>query len=118
MNDLEKTCYVLWMDVDEPYSEFTHIVSVFKTKEAAESEKKYLEEQEEQKEKRYNSIKDEMMKYEDYIYKNDLDDEPDGGVEKTAKHFNVPSERVQEILDEPYFHKYNFWITEQKYINK
>lgn len=118
MSDLENTCYVLWTDVDEPYSEFTYIVSVFKTKESAESEKKHLEEQEEQKEKRYNSIKDEMMKYEDYIYQNDLEDEPDGGVDKTAKHFNVPSERVQEILDEPYFHKYNFWITEQNYINK
>ena len=118
MSDLENTCYVLWMTDDIQYSELTHIVSVFKTREAAESEKKRQEELDKQNEERYNSIKDEMMKYEEYIYQNNLEDETDGGVEKTAKHFNVPSERVQEILDEPYFHKYNFWITEQKYINK
>lgn len=113
----EKWCYALRMAEDEPYGD-DYVLSIYKTREAAESEKKRLEELEKQKEKRYNSISDEMSKYEDYIYENNLDGTPDCGVMETAKHFGVTPSRVQEVLNEPYYYPYIYWITKENYIER
>lgn len=113
----EQCCYALNIAADEPYSDPV-ILSIYKTREAAESEKKRLEELEKQKEERYNSIRDEMSKYEDYIYENNLDGTPDCGVMETAKHFGVLPSRVQEVLNEPYYYPYVYWITKEKYIER
>ena len=113
----EQCCYALNIAADEPYSDPV-ILSIYKTHEAAESEKKRLEELEKEKEEHYNSIKEEQLKYEDYIYQNNLDGTPDNGVMETARHFGVTPSRVQEILNEPYYYPYVYWITKEKYIER
>lgn len=113
----EKWCYALRAAEDEPYSD-DYVVSIFRTEEAVESEKRHLEKLEKRKRGHYLSIKEEMIKYEDYIYQNNLDDTPDNGVTETARHFGVTPSRVQEILNEPYYYPYVYWITKEKYIER
>ena len=113
----EKWCYALRAAEDEPYSD-DYVVSIFQTQEAAESEKKRLEDLDKEKCERYNSIKEEQLKYEDYIYQNDLDGTPDCGVMEKARHFGVTPSRVQEVLDEPYYYPYVYRITKENYIER
>lgn len=111
----EKWCYALRMAEDEPFGD-DYVVSIYKTEKAAKSEKERLEKLEKEKEEHYNSIKEEQKKYEDYIFLNNLYDTLDNGVTETARHFGVTPSRVQEVLDEPYYYPYVYWITKENYI--